>query len=114
MAEARDPVLLRLIGRLLGVAIVVATAAMAVVVYRMLYDEPRTDDAFVRANTIGIAPHVAGPIVALPIVDNQRVAAGDLLFARLGLEPHLGPRAVVYPGLALLLSMSVWLLFFRV
>ena len=37
-----------------------------------------------------------------------------LLFARVGLEPHLGPLAVVYPCLALLLSMSVWLLFFRV
>ena len=37
-----------------------------------------------------------------------------LLFARVGLEPHLGPLAVVYPCLALLCSMSVWLLFFRV
>ena len=37
-----------------------------------------------------------------------------LLFARVGLEPYLGPLAVVYPCLALLLSMSAWLLFFRV
>ena len=37
-----------------------------------------------------------------------------LLFARVGLEPYLGPLALVYPCLALLLSMSVWLLFFRV
>jgi hypothetical protein len=37
-----------------------------------------------------------------------------LLFARVGLEPHLGPLAVVYPCLALLCSMGVWLLFFRV
>jgi multidrug resistance efflux pump len=79
MAATRDT-LLRLTGRLLGAAIVIATVVIAVVVYRLLYDEPRTDDAFVRANTIGIAPHVAGPIIALPIVDNQRVAAGDLLF----------------------------------
>ena len=79
MAQTRDT-LLRLTGRLLGAAIVIATVVMAVVVYRLLYDEPRTDDAFVRANTIGIAPHVAGPIVDLPIVDNQRVSAGDLLF----------------------------------
>ena len=79
MAAARDT-LLRLTGRLLGVAIVVATVIMGIVVYRMLYDRPRTDDAYVRANTIGIAPHVAGPIVALPIVDNQRVREGDLLF----------------------------------
>jgi hypothetical protein len=37
-----------------------------------------------------------------------------LLFARVGLEPYLGPLAVVYPCLALLVGMSVWLLFFRV
>lgn len=37
-----------------------------------------------------------------------------LLFARLGLEPHLGPLPVVYGCLALLLGMSAWLLFFRV
>jgi hypothetical protein len=37
-----------------------------------------------------------------------------LLFARVGLEAYLGPLAVVYSCLALLLSMSVWLLFFRV
>jgi YtcA family len=37
-----------------------------------------------------------------------------LLFARVGLEPFLGPLALVYPCLAVLLSMSVWLLFFRV
>ncbi len=37
-----------------------------------------------------------------------------LLFARVGLEPYLGPLPLVYPCLAVLLSMSVWLLFFRV
>jgi multidrug resistance efflux pump len=80
MSAARDPLLLRLAGRLLGAGIVVATLVAGVVVYRLAYRQPRTDDAYVRANTIGIAPHVAGPIVALPITDNQRVAAGDLLF----------------------------------
>ena len=35
-------------------------------------------DAYLRANFIGIAPHVSGPIIELPIVDNQRVAEGDL------------------------------------
>ena len=42
--------------------------------------EPRTDDASVRANVVGIAPHVAGPLVELRVVDNQPVKAGDLLF----------------------------------
>jgi len=41
---------------------------------------PRTDDAYVRANSVGIAPHVSGPITELPIVDNQYVKQGDLLF----------------------------------
>ncbi len=80
MADARDSRTLRLIGGALGLAIVVATAVTGVAVYRAVYRHPRTDDAYVRANTIGIAPHVGGPIVALPIVDNQRVSQGELLF----------------------------------
>ena len=42
---------------------------------------PRTDDAAVRANLVGIAPHVSGPIVDLRVADNQFVKQGDLLFA---------------------------------
>jgi multidrug efflux system membrane fusion protein len=49
-------------------------------VWRLSYAEPRTDDANVRANVVVIAPHVSGPIVELPVVDNQAVKAGDLLF----------------------------------
>lgn len=37
-----------------------------------------------------------------------------LVFARLGLEPHLGPLPLVYGCLGLLLAMGVWLLLFRV
>lgn len=37
-----------------------------------------------------------------------------LLFARVGLEGHLGPLPLVYGCLALLLTMTTWLLFFRV
>ncbi len=80
MADDRESRALRLVGRLLGVAIVLATAALGTYVYTALYRHPRTDDAYVRANTIGIAPHVSGPIVELPLVDNQRVRQGDLLF----------------------------------
>lgn len=80
MAEVRESRALRLFGRLLGIAIVLATVALGAYVYGALYRHPRTDDAYVRANTVGIAPHVSGPIVELPIVDNQRVAQGDLLF----------------------------------
>ena len=41
---------------------------------------PWTRDGQVRANVIEIAPRVSGPIVDLPIRDNQFVSAGDLLF----------------------------------
>jgi membrane fusion protein, multidrug efflux system len=41
---------------------------------------PRTDDAEVFANFIGIAPVVNGPITNLHIVDNQFIKEGELLF----------------------------------
>ena len=41
---------------------------------------PWTRDGQVWANVIQIAPRVSGPIVELPIKDNQFVKAGDLLF----------------------------------
>jgi multidrug efflux system membrane fusion protein len=77
---ARDDVARRIVGRLLGIAIVVSAVVLSVWTWRDLYRFPRTDDAYVRANTIGIAPHVGGPIVELHVVDNQRVAQGELLF----------------------------------
>src|SRR5262245_66025564 len=81
MDEAeRAPGAVRLIGRVLGILIVVGALVTSVYVYRLSFTNPRTDDAAVRANVVGIAPHVGGPIVELPIVDNQRVRAGDLLF----------------------------------
>jgi len=41
---------------------------------------PRTDDAEVTANVIGMAPVVEGPVVQLPIHDNDLVKKGDLLY----------------------------------
>ena len=70
----------RIAGALLSALIILGAAVAGLYVARQYYLYPRTDDAYVRANTVGIAPHVSGPIVDLPVVDNQRVAAGDLLF----------------------------------
>lgn len=70
----------RILGRLVGVGIVVGAIVLSIWVYRDLVVWPRTDDAYVRANMVGIAPHVSGPIVELPIVDNQPVEAGQVLF----------------------------------
>ncbi len=70
----------RVLGRLVGGGIVLMALLLAGLVLRRNYIYPRTDDAAVRANVVGIAPRVGGPIVELPIVDNQYVAQGDLLF----------------------------------
>jgi membrane fusion protein, multidrug efflux system len=70
----------RVAGRALGVAIVIAAIVLSLWVARLYYLYPRTDDAYVRANIVGLAPHVSGQIVALPIHDNQHVDRGQLLF----------------------------------
>lgn len=76
--ESRLP--LPLVGRVIGILIVAGALITSVVTWRLSDVHPRTDDAAVRANVVGIAPHVSGPIVELHVVDNQRVKAGDLLF----------------------------------
>jgi membrane fusion protein, multidrug efflux system len=78
--ETGTPLSLRLAGLLISAAIVIATIIVGLYVARLYYVYPRTDDAYVRANSVGIAPHVSGPITVLPIVDNQYVKQGDLLF----------------------------------
>src|SRR5215470_6219194 len=79
-APRPDPIALRFLGRAVGLLIVVGAVAATAIVWRLTDVYPRTDDAAVRANIVGIAPHVSGPIVELHVVDNQRVKEGDLLF----------------------------------
>ena len=59
----------------------VALALIATFFLYLRYStRPWTRDAQVRANVVGIAPRVAGPIIQIPIKDNQAVKKGDLLF----------------------------------
>jgi multidrug resistance efflux pump len=61
--------------------VVVALAlGAAYLLYHRYSVRPWTRDAQVRANVVGIAPRVYGPIVQIPIKDNQPVKKGDLLF----------------------------------
>ena len=78
-ASPRDSAV-RAIGRALGVLIVLGAIVLSIFITRLYYVYPRTDDAYVRANVVGIAAHVSGPIVQMPIVDNQHVRQGQLLF----------------------------------
>jgi YtcA family len=36
------------------------------------------------------------------------------IFLRVGVDPFLGPRAVVYPSLAILVTLVLWVALFRV
>ncbi len=61
--------------------LVVALAIVAAfLLYARYINRPWTRDAQVRANVIGIAPRVSGPIIQIPLKDNQSVKRGDLLF----------------------------------
>ena len=66
--------------RTLRIAIVSAAIALGLIVVFQTNRQPRTDDAEVLANFIGIAPQVEGPIVRLNVRDNQFVKKGGLLF----------------------------------
>ena len=65
---------------LVTLAAVAIAAVAAWFLYRKYVTDPWTRDCQVRANIVGIAPRVAGPIINIPVHDNQEVKAGDLLF----------------------------------
>ena len=69
--------------RILPVLITLATAAVAVVLGRAMWDAymgaPWTRDGMVRVYVVTMAPEVAGRIVELLVKDNQFVHKGDLL-----------------------------------
>ncbi len=69
-----------LLGRLIGTLIVLSALVSGIIVWRINYQHPRTNDAMVRANIVGIAPEVSGRIVELHVEDNQYVKQGDLLY----------------------------------
>jgi multidrug resistance efflux pump len=60
--------------------IVLAAAAVFALKYWDYVTNPWTRNGQVRAQVIQITPRVSGPLVKLPVVDNQFVKAGDLLF----------------------------------
>lgn len=69
-----------IVGRAIGIAILGLTAWTIWRAIDVSLKRPLTDDASVRADLIGIAPHVSGPLTELHVVDNQGVRQGDLLF----------------------------------
>jgi multidrug efflux system membrane fusion protein len=71
---------LHIIGRAISIGIMTCSAIVALLVIHQVNTEPRTDDAEVFANFIGMAPLVNGPVTHLYVADNQLVKAGAPLF----------------------------------
>ena len=80
MPEPNSPVEHKRLGKIVSVAIPAAALIAGLLVVRNTVEYPRTDDAEVFANYIGIAPQVDGPIISLPVQDNAFVKQGGLLF----------------------------------
>src|SRR5260370_11878876 len=70
----------KLVSRRISYGIAIAAAALGLLVISHAHHFPRTDDAEVFANFIGIAPQVEGPIMRLNVRDNQFVKQGELLY----------------------------------
>ncbi len=69
-----------IIGRAISIGVIVCTVITAMLVIRQTVVNPRTDDAEVFANYIGMAPLVNGPVMRLYISDNEWVKVGAPLF----------------------------------
>lgn len=68
-----------LIGRLIALAALVAACGLGFLALDHLSRTPRTHDAFLYADSAGLAPDVSGRIVSLLIRNNQPVTKGQVL-----------------------------------
>jgi RND family efflux transporter MFP subunit len=69
---------------IIRVLVTVAAVAIAAVFFWYLWvtyqESPWTRDGRVRANVVNVAPDIAGPVIDVPIKDNQTLRIGDVLF----------------------------------
>jgi multidrug resistance efflux pump len=70
----------KLIKSFVTVALLGLAIWAAVSLYHRYLQNPWTRDGQVRANVVGIAPRVSGPIIRVGVRDNQSVHQGDVLF----------------------------------
>jgi len=104
MAGARDFLTnldRKTVGKNLGLAIVISAVIVCLIAVWVYTHRPETDDATMRANFIGVAPHASGHIVQLLVKDNQFVHEGDLLFT---IDPRPYEHAVARAKASLVLT----------
>lgn len=64
---------------IVGSILLVIITVVGLIWYQHTESYESTDDAFIDAHTVPIAPQVAGQVLQVPVNDNQPVQAGDLL-----------------------------------
>jgi multidrug efflux system membrane fusion protein len=74
-------------GRIVAIGTLAAAVLLGVLAIFRLDRRPRSQDAFVYAESTGIVPEVSGRITTVHIRENQRVVAGDILL-EIDREPY--------------------------
>jgi multidrug efflux system membrane fusion protein len=67
-------------GQIISIVAILGVMLLALAVWANIERHPRTDDAIVDANVIGVAPRIHGQIIRLNVEDNQDVKEGEVLF----------------------------------
>src|SRR5215831_3792071 len=80
-------VLRKALGLLVSLIALGAVLVTGVLVSRRIDQRPRTDDAYLQAYIVHMAPDVSGRIVELDVRDNQKIQRGQVLF-RIDPDPY--------------------------
>jgi membrane fusion protein, multidrug efflux system len=75
----RGPAGRRALAVVIGAIVLLVAAATGYVYWDYARRFESTDDAFIQARQFAVAPKVSGYITAVPVTDNQHVAAGDVI-----------------------------------
>ena len=75
------------LGVLVSLIALAGILVTGVLVTRRIDQRPRTDDAYLQADLVHMAPDVSGRIIELDVRDNQEVRKGEVLF-RIDPEPY--------------------------
>jgi membrane fusion protein, multidrug efflux system len=67
-------------GKAIAAVVIVIAVAAAIYAHHRDAIRPSTDDATIDSDVVHIAPAVGGRIINIAVVENSRVAKGDLLF----------------------------------
>lgn len=79
MFEQGSPLARKIVPFVVGAAVLSAVAVGGVLWWQDRQAWEKTDNAYVEADTVGVAPQVEGHVAEVLVADNQRVQAGQVL-----------------------------------